>query len=57
MPCAKCQKAGLECLKKLPFRWVKGVAIRGNMQGHTYENNSAAPVTKPIQILGWEGRG
>ncbi|CAG8282109.1 unnamed protein product [Penicillium salamii] len=47
MPCAKCQKAGLECLKKLPFRWVKGVAIRGNMQGHTYENNSAAPVTKP----------
>jgi hypothetical protein len=36
-PCAKCRKAGLECFKKLPLRWVKGVAIRGKMQGHIYE--------------------
>jgi hypothetical protein len=39
-PCAKCQKAGLECFDKLPVRWAKGVAIRGKMQGHTYETKS-----------------
>lgn len=39
-PCTKCQKAGLECFEKLPLRWVKGVALRGKMQGHTYENKS-----------------
>ncbi|OQD78512.1 hypothetical protein PENDEC_c001G00818 [Penicillium decumbens] len=38
VPCGKCQKAGLECLDKRPFRWVKGVAIRGKMQGRSYEN-------------------
>ena len=38
MPCGKCEKAGLECLAKRPFRWVKGVAIRGKMQGRSYEN-------------------
>ncbi len=38
VPCGKCQKAGLECLDKRPFKWVKGVAIRGNLQGHVYES-------------------
>ncbi|KAJ5676856.1 uncharacterized protein N7477_002489 [Penicillium maclennaniae] len=38
VPCVKCEKAGLECLDKRPFRWVKGVAIRGKMQGRSYEN-------------------
>lgn len=38
VPCGKCEKAGLECLDKRPFRWVKGVAIRGKMQGRSYEN-------------------
>lgn len=38
VPCGKCQKAGLECLDKRPFKWVKGVAIRGKLQGHSYEN-------------------
>lgn len=36
-PCAKCEKAGVECFDKRPLRWVKGVAIRGKMQGHSYE--------------------
>jgi hypothetical protein len=38
VPCGKCQKAGLECHDKRPFKWVKGVAIRGKLQGHSYEN-------------------
>lgn len=38
VPCSKCEKAGLECFDKRPFRWVKGVAIRGKMQGRSYEN-------------------
>lgn len=37
VPCTKCEKAGLECFSKRPFRWVKGVAIRGKMRGHSYE--------------------
>ncbi|CAG7999706.1 unnamed protein product [Penicillium nalgiovense] len=36
-PCAKCERAGMECFDKRPLRWVKGVAIRGKMQGHSYE--------------------
>lgn len=36
-PCDKCEKAGMECFDKRPLRWVKGVAIRGKMQGHSYE--------------------
>ncbi|KAJ5917340.1 hypothetical protein N7466_010894 [Penicillium verhagenii] len=39
VPCAKCQKAGLECFDKRPFRWVKGVAIRGKMQGRSFPNS------------------
>ncbi|KAJ5725445.1 uncharacterized protein N7483_006802 [Penicillium malachiteum] len=39
-PCKKCQKAGLECFDKRPFRWVKGVAIRGNMRGRSFQNNT-----------------
>lgn len=27
----------MECFDKRPLRWVKGVAIRGKMQGHSYE--------------------
>ncbi|KAL3465260.1 fungal-specific transcription factor domain-containing protein [Aspergillus heterothallicus] len=48
IPCAKCQKAGLECLDKRPVRWVQGVAIRGVMRGRTFENSSisATPVGK-----------
>ncbi|KAJ5575375.1 hypothetical protein N7450_009274 [Penicillium hetheringtonii] len=42
VPCAKCEKAGLECLDKRPFRWVKGVAIRGRMQGRMYDANKDA---------------
>lgn len=38
VPCGKCQNAGLECLDKRPFKWVKGVAIRGKLQGHVYES-------------------
>lgn len=45
VPCAKCQKAGLECFDKRPFRWVKGVAIRGKMQGRSYENVDEAMAT------------
>lgn len=39
-PCAKCAKAGVECFDKRPLRWVKGVAIRGKMQGYSYEGKS-----------------
>jgi hypothetical protein len=41
VPCAKCQKAGLECFDKRPFRWVKGVAIRGKMQGRSFTGNAS----------------
>lgn len=50
-PCGKCQKAGLECLDKRPFKWVKGVAIRGKLQGHLYENanpSSLIAKDKPV---------
>ncbi|KAJ6109128.1 hypothetical protein N7486_001362 [Penicillium sp. IBT 16267x] len=40
-PCAKCQKAGLECTDKRPIRWVKGVAIRGKMQGRSFSSNAS----------------
>jgi hypothetical protein len=37
----------LECLDKRPFKWVKGVAIRGKLQGHLYENaNPSSPIAK-----------
>jgi hypothetical protein len=39
-PCAKCERAGVECFDKRPLRWVKGVAIRGKMQGHSYEGQA-----------------
>ncbi|KAJ5612776.1 hypothetical protein N7510_005970 [Penicillium lagena] len=42
MPCAKCVKAGIECFDTRPLRWVKGIAIRGKMQGHSYDGHSAA---------------
>jgi hypothetical protein len=51
VPCGKCQKAGLECLDKRPFKWVKGVAIRGKLQGHLYENanpSSSIGKDKPL---------
>ncbi|KAE8415433.1 fungal-specific transcription factor domain-containing protein [Aspergillus pseudocaelatus] len=40
-PCKKCLKAGLECYDKRPLRWVKGVAIRGRLQGLTVKDASA----------------
>ncbi|OQE45851.1 hypothetical protein PENCOP_c001G09005 [Penicillium coprophilum] len=44
-PCAKCEKAGMECFDKRPIRWVKGVAIRGKMQGRTHEGiSNGSPV-------------
>lgn len=42
VPCVKCEKAGLECFDKRPLRWVKGMAIRGNMQGLSVEDASKA---------------
>ncbi|KAF7718838.1 Acriflavine sensitivity control protein acr-2 [Penicillium ucsense] len=36
VPCGKCRSAGLACLDKRPLKWVKGVAIRGKLQGHVY---------------------
>ncbi|KAF7183562.1 hypothetical protein CNMCM7691_003841 [Aspergillus felis] len=36
IPCRKCEKGGFECHQKRPIRWVKGVAIRGKMQGVSY---------------------
>lgn len=41
MPCAKCRKAGLECFDKRPIRWVKGVAIRGKMQGRSFPSKES----------------
>lgn len=38
MPCAKCEKAGLECSEKRPIRWVKGMCIRGKMRGLSVED-------------------
>ncbi|CAG7925068.1 unnamed protein product [Penicillium olsonii] len=46
-PCAKCVKAGVECFDKRPLRWVKGVAIRGNLQGYSYEGSSDKLKKKP----------
>ncbi|EAW13231.1 Zn(II)2Cys6 transcription factor [Aspergillus clavatus NRRL 1] len=37
IPCGKCRKGGLECHEKRPIKWVKGVAIRGKMQGFSYD--------------------
>lgn len=39
IPCAKCQKAGLECFQTRPLRWVKGVAIRGKLRGRVLGEN------------------
>ncbi|KAJ5581767.1 hypothetical protein N7535_000387 [Penicillium sp. DV-2018c] len=50
-PCAKCQKAGVECFDKRPLRWVKGVAIRGKMQGHSYERSLESPRSKCSGIV------
>lgn len=52
VPCAKCQKAGLECFDKRPVRWVKGVAIRGKMQGRSYESSSEASRKKESKTAG-----
>ncbi|KAL2839110.1 fungal-specific transcription factor domain-containing protein [Aspergillus pseudoustus] len=46
VPCAKCQKAGLQCLDKRPVRWVQGVAIRGGMRGKSFENSLVC--TSPV---------
>ena len=48
-PCAKCERAGMECFDKRPLRWVKGVAIRGKMQGHSYEGDGTPVHTSRIK--------
>ncbi|KAF9247769.1 transcriptional regulator family: Fungal Specific TF [Penicillium roqueforti] len=48
-PCTKCERADLECFDKRPLRWVKGVAIRGKMQGHSYESISDGSDGSPVQ--------
>jgi hypothetical protein len=45
-PCAKCDKAGLECFEKRPIRWVTGVAIRGKMRGRRFEDDRRASTKK-----------
>lgn len=42
VPCAKCVKADVECFEKRPPRWVKGMAIRGKLQGLSAEDASVA---------------
>lgn len=44
----KCEKGGFECHQKRPIRWVKGVAIRGKMQGVSYSR---------LNILAGDGQG
>lgn len=50
-PCAKCEKAGLQCFDKRPLRWVKGAAIRGKMRGRLYgdSNSDGLPISNTIQ--------
>ncbi|KAL4952935.1 fungal-specific transcription factor domain-containing protein [Aspergillus filifer] len=48
-PCLKCQKAGLECHGERPVRWVQGVAVRGNMRGRSYQNDSVCK--KPVMSI------
>lgn len=58
-PCAKCEKAGLECLDKRPLRWVKGVAIRGKMRGQGFDTNKpllAQPRRKQLLPSAEKGR-
>lgn len=52
VPCGKCQKAGLECLDRRPFKWVKGVAIRGKLQGHMYENANSSSLIAKDKVAG-----
>ncbi|PYH48713.1 Zn(II)2Cys6 transcription factor [Aspergillus saccharolyticus JOP 1030-1] len=42
-PCAKCTKAGVECLEKRPIRWVKGISIRGKRKGVSLSQLAEAP--------------
>ncbi|KAF3388799.1 hypothetical protein F1880_004192 [Penicillium rolfsii] len=46
-PCSKCKKAGIECFETRPLRWVKGVAIRGKMRGHAFEEDYKIATRKP----------
>lgn len=47
-PCGKCKKAGIDCFKERPLRWVQGVAIRGGMRGRSYEE-SPNPVVSSVK--------
>jgi hypothetical protein len=57
IPCAKCEKAGLECFEKRPLRWVKGIAIRGKLRGSVLGVNANEAEETPstqrngVQIL------
>ncbi|KAE8130923.1 fungal-specific transcription factor domain-containing protein [Aspergillus pseudotamarii] len=44
-PCKKCQKAGLECFQKRPFRWVQGAAFRSKKKVSSVKDASVS-VTK-----------
>ncbi|KAB8255659.1 fungal-specific transcription factor domain-containing protein [Aspergillus pseudonomiae] len=41
-PCKKCKKAGLECFRKRPFRWVEGAAFRGKKKASSAKDASVA---------------
>ncbi|KAF7133603.1 hypothetical protein CNMCM5793_004732 [Aspergillus hiratsukae] len=57
IPCGKCEKSGFECHQKRPIRWVKGVAIRGKMQGVSYNPlNSPAGDEQGLIKLRREGQ-
>ncbi|KAJ5199824.1 hypothetical protein N7472_005028 [Penicillium cf. griseofulvum] len=54
IPCAKCEKAGVECFEKRPLRWVKGIAIRGKLRGHCFESNVEETDETPSTKLNWK---
>ncbi|KAJ5822641.1 hypothetical protein N7447_004981 [Penicillium robsamsonii] len=51
IPCAKCEKAGLECFEKRPLRWVEGVAIRGKMRGRVLGGDPKDSGKNPVAQL------
>ncbi|KAL4892291.1 fungal-specific transcription factor domain-containing protein [Aspergillus ambiguus] len=50
VPCRKCTASGLECYDKRPIRWVRGVAIRGKMQGISFRESSG-PTEAPKGMI------
>ncbi|OJJ36327.1 hypothetical protein ASPWEDRAFT_106714 [Aspergillus wentii DTO 134E9] len=56
IPCGKCEKAGIECYDKRPLRWVKGVAIRGNLQGVSFEAGSGTVAKTSNSLMTRNGK-